>query len=493
MAALANPTAPYGMRAIRQIQAKNTTNNRPAPTTRLSRKREKTYHYFLERVDPILGDCITYLLLEQPTDIPQAMIEFLKTWDPLQPKVKAEQMPRLKPKKELKIFLASSISPIVAKLVNRVAVKLPENLIDFMVTEIESMVQEESLIPDKPDIEQKPKEAGSTQGKPSTQQAQVPASVSEPLSLNIAVFGISGAGKTTLVNSLQGNFSKQKPTIGFRPSSIMFGENTTIRFYDLGGGKRIRDIWQQYYHDVHGIIYVINSASEGDENKETIDVLQQTLDNKYLRGKPLLIFANKQDLPNSVPAAKWQEKLPIHVDYQENLFMVETSAYFPDEIPENFSPDPNIEAGIILICKSILERYPTLKDRVNNDIQEKKIEENRQRLERERKVLRNKIATAFMNDLPPEKVVEMQLEPDLNNIFDEQEGIQFLAAEIGEDVTNFPEIGKRISKLVGYQRLALQIIGGLKSPISKKKTPMTWEEILDIILELRKELNLSEK
>ena len=44
--------------------------------------------------------------------------------------------------------------------------------------------------------------------------------------------------------------------------------------------------------------------------------------------------------------------------------------------------------------------------------------------------------------------------------------------------------------MVGYQRLALQIIGSLKVPISKKKEPMTWSEIHDLIIDIRNELGL---
>eukprot|EP01035_Chromulina_nebulosa_P021280 gene21280-27573_t len=63
--------------------------------------------------------------------------------------------------------------------------------------------------------------------------------------------------------------------------------------------------------------------------------------------------------------------------------------------------------------------------------------------------------------------------------------------EIGLDNYNeLPDIAKEICQLVGYQRLALQIIGSFKSPVSKKKTPMSWDDILTLIMELRNELGL---
>ena len=55
----------------------------------------------------------------------------------------------------------------------------------------------------------------------------------------------------------------------------------------------------------------------------------------------------------------------------------------------------------------------------------------------------------------------------------------------------FLQIAIEIIGLVGYQRLAMQIIGALKSPINKKKVPMTWIEIKALVIELRSELGLT--
>ena len=55
----------------------------------------------------------------------------------------------------------------------------------------------------------------------------------------------------------------------------------------------------------------------------------------------------------------------------------------------------------------------------------------------------------------------------------------------------FPAKALEVAAMTGYQRLALQIVGSLKVPISKKKEPMTWEEIYALVLEIRVELGLS--
>ena len=57
---------------------------------------------------------------------------------------------------------------------------------------------------------------------------------------------------------------------------------------------------------------------------------------------------------------------------------------------------------------------------------------------------------------------------------------------------NLPKEAAEISAGVGYQRLALQIVGSLKVPISKKKEPMSWEGILALVLDIRTEVGLTE-
>jgi GTPase SAR1 family protein len=39
------------------------------------------------------------------------------------------------------------------------------------------------------------------------------------------------------------------------------GARFDIDLFDLGGGKRIRGIWKAYMADVHGCIFVVDSAA----------------------------------------------------------------------------------------------------------------------------------------------------------------------------------------------------------------------------------------
>merc|ERR1719163_2092779 len=98
------------------------------------------------------------------------------------------------------------------------------------------------------------------------QKATIPgvtqvAAMPKKMNFVLIVIGIDGAGKTTLLNSLQGKgSSKTVPSCGFSSISMQLEENTKVTFYDLGGQKKIRSNWAHYYHDVHGIIYVMDGA-----------------------------------------------------------------------------------------------------------------------------------------------------------------------------------------------------------------------------------------
>ena len=49
------------------------------------------------------------------------------------------------------------------------------------------------------------------------------------------------------------------PTVGFVSENLIL-DNYDIKIFDLGGGKKIRNIWKQYFVEVYGIIYVVDSS-----------------------------------------------------------------------------------------------------------------------------------------------------------------------------------------------------------------------------------------
>jgi GTPase SAR1 family protein len=65
--------------------------------------------------------------------------------------------------------------------------------------------------------------------------------------------------------------------------------------WDIGGQKAIRPYWKNYYDNVDGMVFVVDSSDE-ERLKECIDELQALMSEEGLNKVPLLVFANKQDL-----------------------------------------------------------------------------------------------------------------------------------------------------------------------------------------------------
>jgi hypothetical protein len=70
-------------------------------------------------------------------------------------------------------------------------------------------------------------------GPQSTDVIEMP---KEKQNIRVAVLGLDGSGKTSILNRLTGiSDGKVRPTVGFRPISMTFGDNADIKFFDLGG------------------------------------------------------------------------------------------------------------------------------------------------------------------------------------------------------------------------------------------------------------------
>lgn len=557
-----------GVKGIRQMRVPN---DQTIYNSRMTNKIVDTHDYFLEQVDPLIGSCISFLLSTQPQDVLKAMLSYFQT---LREKGTVE-LPysddSKKPRRELKLYLATSIGPIVAKLVNRIAISRPTGVLDFMCSELSAMEQDSEPVPNIPTRNQKSAarskleeamsfadhlgvpfpevtpptnsiledsaksglstsivgrpESAPPPGQISTDtrihdisvvrsssssnmrspRAKSPRGISPRATalskdsprkgsaqpndkmIQIAVVGMGQSGKSSIVNMLQGDFAtKSRPTNGFRPITLMLGTDTKVRFYDLGGGDKIRNIWDQYFHDVHGVLYVFDASISNElELQKSIDLFQSTIQNKHLMGKPLAVLANKMDVSGAMSVDSISSVLGL--DGLGRAF----GSVGVSIVPEGDEPtvDVGVESGVEWLLETVQSRYDDLHLRVVNDTKDKAKQEAIKRLEKERKVLRNKIASAFPSEVSPD-MLPSGVSSSGEDVFTKEEGEQFLAGEIGEEVAALSPIALQIAACVGYQRLALQIVGALKVPISKKKEPMNWDDILSLVLELRSELGL---
>ncbi|KAJ3397242.1 ADP-ribosylation factor protein 3 [Lobulomyces angularis] len=119
--------------------------------------------------------------------------------------------------------------------------------------------------------------------------------------VKILLLGLDNAGKTTILKRLASEAIQDiKPTQGFNIKTVV-QDGFKMTLWDIGGQKTIRPYWRNYFESADILIYVIDS-SDRRRLEETGIELHSLLEEAKLVEVPLLVFANKQDLMNSLPA-----------------------------------------------------------------------------------------------------------------------------------------------------------------------------------------------
>lgn len=129
--------------------------------------------------------------------------------------------------------------------------------------------------------------------------------------MRILMVGLDAAGKTTILYKLKlGEIVTTIPTIGFNVETVEF-KNISFTVWDVGGQDKIRPLWRHYFQNTQGLIFVVDS-NDRERLTEAREELNRMLLEDELRDAILLVFANKQDLPNAMNAAEITEKLALH-------------------------------------------------------------------------------------------------------------------------------------------------------------------------------------
>ena len=66
---------------------------------------------------------------------------------------------------------------------------------------------------------------------------------------------------------------------------------------DVGGQDKIRPLWRHYYTGTQGLIFVVDCADR-DRIDEARQELHRIVNDREMKDAIILIFANKQDLPD---------------------------------------------------------------------------------------------------------------------------------------------------------------------------------------------------
>lgn len=97
--------------------------------------------------------------------------------------------------------------------------------------------------------------------------------------------------------------------VGFNVETLRYG-NIDLTVWDVGGQDKIRKLWQHYFTGTNGLIFVVDS-NDVDRMSLACHELHKLLDDHELRDAVLLVYANKQDLPNALPTCTVADKLEL--------------------------------------------------------------------------------------------------------------------------------------------------------------------------------------
>ncbi|KIM30393.1 hypothetical protein M408DRAFT_328008 [Serendipita vermifera MAFF 305830] len=129
--------------------------------------------------------------------------------------------------------------------------------------------------------------------------------------VRIIMIGLDAAGKTTVLYKLKlGEVVTTIPTIGFNVESVKY-KNIEFVLWDVGGQGRIRALWKHYFQNTQAIVYIVDAA-DTDRVDETRDMLNEVLSSDELTGAPLIVLANKQDLPGALTASELTQRLGLN-------------------------------------------------------------------------------------------------------------------------------------------------------------------------------------
>ncbi|KAF7461463.1 ADP-ribosylation factor-like protein 13B isoform X3 [Marmota monax] len=245
--------------------------------------------------------------------------------------------------------------------------------------------------------------------------------------------GLDNAGKTATAKGIQGEHPEDvAPTVGFSKIDLRQGK-FEVTIFDLGGGKRIRGIWKNYYAESYGVIFVVDSSDE-ERMEETKETMSEVLRHPRISGKPVLVLANKQDKEGALGEADVIECLSLEklVNEHKCLCQIEPCSAV---LGYGKKIDKSIKKGLYWLLHNIARDFDTLNERIQKDTTEQRAleeQEKRERAERVRKLREEREqrereqsdGTSGLAELEPEPVTVNPFQPIASVIIENEKKLE---------------------------------------------------------------------
>ncbi|XP_076839407.1 ADP-ribosylation factor-like protein 11 [Brachyhypopomus gauderio] len=138
----------------------------------------------------------------------------------------------------------------------------------------------------------------------------------------VVLIGLDSAGKSTLIYRLRrGVVMETSPTVGFNVVRLELDKKTALTVWDVGGQGSMRSHWTHYLEGSGALVFVVDAGDRArmDEAKKA---LKTVLRDHHARDVPLLVLANKSDLPNSLTIGEVSEQLDLQ-SYTDRVWEIQ--------------------------------------------------------------------------------------------------------------------------------------------------------------------------
>ncbi|NXV11039.1 ARL11 protein, partial [Cepphus grylle] len=125
----------------------------------------------------------------------------------------------------------------------------------------------------------------------------------------VVMLGLDFAGKSTLLYKLKsGRAVETCPTVGFNVESLQTPCGLSFTLWDVGGQGSLRASWPDYLEDTSTLVFVFDSTDTA-RLPEAAAALEEALSHPGMAGVPVLLLANKQEVPGALAPAELGQML----------------------------------------------------------------------------------------------------------------------------------------------------------------------------------------
>mmetsp|Transcript_16886 Transcript_16886/g.30257 ORF Transcript_16886/g.30257 Transcript_16886/m.30257 type:complete len:175 (-) Transcript_16886:211-735(-) len=144
------------------------------------------------------------------------------------------------------------------------------------------------------------------------------------------VVGLDNSGKSTVVNHLKPvKLEEVNPTVGLLVENFQIKQLKGMKctMYDMSGAEEYRNLWEHYYKECNGVVFVIDSSDSkrmGIVKEEIKRMLSHTDMGK--NKAPVLFLANKMDLMEAKASSELRSTLGLDTIKDRSWHITSTNA-----------------------------------------------------------------------------------------------------------------------------------------------------------------------